>query len=115
MPDGERTSIVATDRPAMGTSPGLPGVASLTSDRLKAVSPTAATTAQQRPKPREVTHSCPSGQQRAHMTTADRGGSPKRRPCCVIACMTANQADLRDLTLTVIARPACRLVTSVRK
>ena len=48
MPDGERTRIVATDRPAMGTSPGLPGVASLTSDRLKAVSPTAATTARQR-------------------------------------------------------------------
>jgi len=42
----------------MGTSPGLPGVASLTSDRLKAVSPTAATTAQRRPKPREVTPSC---------------------------------------------------------
>ncbi len=30
----------------------------------------------------------------------------------MIACMTAHGANLRDSTLTVIARPACRLVIS---
>ena len=70
--DDERTTTVATDRPAMGSQPGLPGVASLTSDRLKAVSPTAATTAQARPKLRDVTPSC---QALSNVTTHDSWSS----------------------------------------